>query len=391
VTVKVPTSGGDAGKIEITYDALGVAGPTTHVLVDIVGYFQATASGPADGTACTAGGLPGTIINGHDHEHNASTKCFLSRVTTLAGSTLGFTDGALAQFNLPYGVAVDADGNVYVADAGNHRIRKISAAGVVTTLAGSTFGYLDGTGAAARFNFPEGVAVDADGNVYVADAGNHRIRKITAAGVVTTLAGSTFGYLDGTGAAARFNFPSGVAVDAAGNVYVADAGNDRIRKVTAAGVVTTLAGSTLGFADCTGAAARFNFPFGVAVDAAGNVYVADAQNNRIRKITAAGVVTTLAGSTLGFVDGTGAAARFSSPQGVAVDAAGNVYVADASNDRIRKVTAAGVVTTLAGSTQGFLDGTGAAAQFATPYTVAVDAAGNVYVADTDNDRIRQIN
>ena len=338
MTVKVPTSGGDAGKIEITYDALGVAGPTTHVLVDIVGYFQATASGPADGTACTAGGLPGTIINGHNGDGEATVKCFRNLVTTFAGSTSGSTDGALAEFDLPFGVAVDAAGNVYVADAGNHRIRKVTAAGVVTTLAGSgVAGDDDGTGTAAQFDLPSGVAVDAAGNVYVADAGNHRIRKITAAGVVTTLAGSTFGYLDGTGAAAQFNSPFGVAVDAAGNVYVADTNNERIRKITAAGVVTTLAGSTFGYVDGTGAAAKFNFPLGVAVDAVGNVYVADAQNNRIRKITAAGVVTTLAGSTLGFADGTGAAARFANPFGVAVDAAGNIYVADTANHRIRQI------------------------------------------------------
>jgi len=394
VTVKVPTSGGDAGKIEITYDALGVAGPTTHVLVDIVGYFQATASGPADGTACTAGGLPGTIINGHNGDGEATVKCFRNLVTTFAGTGApGSTDGALAEFDLPFGVAVDAAGNVYVADYSNHRIRKVTAAGVVTTLAGSgVAGDDDGTGTAAQFNLPSGVAVDAAGNVYVADTNNERIRKITAAGVVTTLAGSgVAGDDDGTGTAAQFNQPQGVAVDAAGNVYVADTNNERIRKITAAGVVTTLAGSTFGYVDGTGAAAKFNVPIGVAVDAVGNVYVADAENNRIRKITAAGVVTTLAGSTLGFADGTGAAAQFDFPLGVAVDAVGNVYVADAENDRIRKITAAGVVTSLAGSTTGYLDGTGAAAQFSGPAGVAVDAAGNVYVADAGNYRIRQIN
>ena len=215
-------------------------------------------------------------------------------------------------------MAVDAAGNVYVADTGNDTIRKITPAGVVTTLAGTAgqAGSADGTGTAARFNEPDGVAVDAAGNVYVADTNNDTIRKITPAGVVTTLAGTAgqAGSADGTGAAAQFNAPEGVAVDGAGNVYVADTGNDTIRKITPAGVVTTLAGTAgqVGSADGTGSAARFNDPDGVAVDGAGNVYVADTINDTIREITPAGVVTTLAGSPgqYGSADGTGAAAQF---------------------------------------------------------------------------------
>ena len=273
-------------------------------------------------------------------------------VTTLAGSTQGYMDGTgtAAQFKTPRGVAVDSSGQVYVADPGNDRIRKISPLGVVTTLAGSTSGYMDGTGTAAKFRFPRGVAVDSSGNVYVADYVNQRIRKISPAAGVTTFAGSSQGDDDGTGTAAKFNYPYGVAVDSSGHIYVADTGNHRIRKIDPAGVVTTLAGSTLGYADGTGTAARFNYPRGVAVDSSGNVYVADYDNDRIRKIDPTGVVTTFAGSSSGDADGTGTAARFNRPSGVAVDSSGNVYVADLGNNRIRKIDPAGVVTTFAGST-----------------------------------------
>jgi len=325
-------------------------------------------------------------------------------VTTLAGTygQEGSADGtgATARFYNPDGVAVDGAGNVYVADRNNATIRKVTPAGVVTTLAGTAgqIGSADGTGAAASFWYPEAVAVDGAGNVYVADRNNATIRKVTPAGVVTTLAGSAGqnGSADGTGAAASFSYPSGVAVDGAGNVYVADSDNNTIRKVTAAEVVTTLAGSVglSGSADGTGAAARFSYPTGVAVDGAGNVYVADYYNDTIRKVTPAGVVTTLAGTAgqYGSADGTGATARFSYPTGVAVDGAGNVYVADSDNNTIRKVTPAGVVTTLAGSSgqRGSADGAGAAASFYNPTGVAVDGAGNVYVADTDNYTIRRV-
>jgi hypothetical protein len=322
--------------------------------------------------------------------------------TTVAGSAgdEGWADGpnATAQFFRPKGVAVDSTGNVYVADTGSHTIRKITPAGGVTTLAGlsRSYGSADGTGTAARFQGPGSVAVDSTGNVYVADTYNYTIRKVTPAGVVTTLAGSAgnVGSADGTGAAARFYFVNGVAVDGTGNVFVADS-NNTIRKITPAGVVTTLAGSAgnYGNADGTGAAARFNFPTALVVDGAGNVYVADTGNLTIREVTPAGVVTTVAGSpgVAGNVDGTGASAQFYSPHGIAVDAAGNVFVADPVSSTLRKITPLGVVTTLAGvSTAGTTDGPAAASRFNGPNGMAADSAGNVYVADSENEAIRKI-
>jgi uncharacterized repeat protein (TIGR02543 family) len=314
-------------------------------------------------------------------------------VTTIAGSTSGYADGTgtEAMFRDLTACAVGADGNIYVADLSNHCIRKVTPEGVVTTLAGSggTFGYADGTGTEARFYSPTGVAVDADGIIYVADQANNRIRKVTPEGVVTTFAGSTEGSADGTGTEAKFSHPRGVAVGADGNIYVADTFNHRICKVTPEGVVTTLAGgSGFGSVDGTGTAARFYQPSNVVEGADGNIYVAN--DSRVRKITPEGVVTTIAGSTSGYADGTGTEAKFyyNSECGVAVGADGNIYVADLQNRRIRKVTPEGVVTTIAGSTHGYADGTGTEAKFYSPRGIAVDADGNIYVGDTP--RIRKI-
>jgi sugar lactone lactonase YvrE len=313
-------------------------------------------------------------------------RLYFGTLAGLAGSA-GSTDatGSAARFDSSRGVAVDASGNIFVADTRNSTIRKITSAGVVTTLAGlaTSSGSTDGTGSAARFYYPTSVAVDTAGNIFVADELNYTIRKITSAGVVTTFAGTagSGGSTDGTGSAARFQLPNGVSVDSAGNVFVADSYNHTIRKITSAGVVTTLAGSAgnSGSTDGTGSAARFNQPMSVAVDTAGNVFVADMLNHKIRKVTSAGVVTTLAtGTSLSF------------PHGVAVDTAGNVFVADTFNHTINKITSAGVVTTLAGraDSAGSTDGIGSAARFDEPYGVAVDSAGNVFVADTDNHTIR---
>src|SRR6266550_7463433 len=326
-------------------------------------------------------------------------------VTTLAGTpgVYGSADGtgSAAQFWQPWGIAVDGAGIVYVADQGNSTIRKITPAGVVTTIAGAAgvFGSADGNGSAARFNAPGGIAVDSAGNLYVADTGNETIRKITAAGV-TTLAGTAgvIGSTDGTGGAARFYNPYALTV-AGTTLYVADAFNSTIRKVTSAGVVTTFAGAAGGFGNVngTGSAARFNNPYGVAATSTGTIYVADSRNMVIRKITPARAVTTFAGSAttdgggIGSSDGTGRTARFNYPNGVAVTGT-TVYVADTYNHTIRKITSNGVVTTFAGNAGvfGSADGTGSAAQFYLPFGVAADKAGNLYVADYSNSTIRKI-
>ncbi len=317
------------------------------------------------------------------------------QVSTLAGSISGFNDGtaAAAQFDLARGLVLDAVGNIYVADTFNNKIRKISTTGAVTTLAGSTQGFNDATGVEAQFYYPMDIAVDPMGNLYVADSGNNKIRKITTDGVVTTLAGSTFGYEDAnTGIAAKFLGPSAIAIDAMGNLYVADTFNNKIRKVSTSGVVNTVAGSAQGFADAnTGAAAQFNNPLGIEVDATGNIYVGDTNNHKIRKISPTGTVTTLAGgSTSGFADATGTAALFFNPNNLVIDGLGNLYIADRNNHKIRKVTPDGVVSTFAGSSPGYSDADALTSQFYFPRGVASDASGNVYVSDTFNFKIRKI-
>lgn len=301
--------------------------------------------------------------------------------------------GVSARFNFPQGLAVDALGNVYVADTCNNRIRKISVEGVVSTLAGDgRCGFKDGIGTASRFEYPTGIALDGDGNLYVADQDNHLIRMISAAGRVSTLAGDGRpGYRDGDYRRARFNYPSGVAVDAAGNIYVADQGNHRIRVVKPSGAVSTLAGDGNGsFCDGTGVHASFNFPSSVAVDRAGQVFVADSYNNLVRKITSSGTVTTLAGDGHGsYKDGKNVGAQFNYPYGIAVDLAGYVLVADTYNNRVRKISPTGCVTTLAGAGQrACSDGSGAAAAFNYPTGLASDGVGNIFVADAGNSRIR---
>lgn len=312
-------------------------------------------------------------------------------VSTLSGTTQGYVDGAAAKYYTPSGVSTDSDGNVYITDFNNHLIRKVNASGIASTLAGSIPGTDDGPLATAKFWLPNGCAVDPQGNVYISEEIPPRVRKITAGEVSTIAGGMTTGYAEGTGTAATFKSPSGIAIDDQGTLYVADQHNHAIRKITPAGVVTTLAGGTMGTSDGTGSLAQFFRPTGVVVDKQGNVFVADLFNHRIRKITAAGVVTTIAGSSYGFEDGSGTAAKFAYPAGLAFDKDGNLLVADSENHRIRKVTQAGVVTTFAGNTtQGVADGLATAAQFYLPREIDIDSAGNVYVADAGNNRIRKI-
>jgi sugar lactone lactonase YvrE len=292
-------------------------------------------------------------------------------------------------FSYPEAVAADPAGIVYVSDTFNDTIRKIARDGEVTTLAGLAGcpGSADGTGGAARFHHPLGLALDAAGCLYVADWCNNTIRKVTPTGIVTTLAGSPGhrGTADGAGSAARFFYPQGIALDRESNIYVADSGNDAIRKVTPSGVVTTFAGTCGGggLADGAGDAAEFYNPRALAIDGKGNLYVADRGNGAVRKITPRGIVTTLTRRDGG---------RFAGISGVTVDRAGNVCVADTDNNAIRQLTPEGAVAALAGSIgeSGRADGKGTAARFQTPQGLAMDAEGNVYVADALNSTIRKV-
>ncbi|MBI3884990.1 MAG: heme-binding protein [Opitutae bacterium] len=300
----------------------------------------------------------------------------------------------------PVGLALDGAANLYIADASAHTISRLSPAAQLTVFAGTAgqSGPADGSGSAARFNQLGGVSAAAGGTLSVADSGNATLRRITGGGVVTTLAGSVTarGNTDGAGSAATFSLPVGVAQDAAGTLFVADALNNTIRRISPAGVVSTLAGSpgNAGDADGLGSAARFNHPTGIAVDSAGNVFVADSINNLLRKISPAGAVSTLAGlsGVSGSADGAGAAALFNNPGGLAVDSAGHLFVADTGNSTVRRVTPAGVVTTFAGLPQiaGLKNGPGGDAWFNHPRALAFAANGDLYVADTGNGAIRLI-
>ena len=315
-------------------------------------------------------------------------------VNTIAGNgTDGSTNGKGTEASFSCNsVASDPFGNLFVADKKNNIIRKIDPSGNVSTFAGNgTQGASNGNGALATFNSPQGVATDANGNVYVADTYNNLIRKIDPFGNVTTIAGNgLYGSNNGVGLSASFSGPAGIATDMAGNLYVADSFNNIIRKIDIAGNVTTFAGTPSN--SYYGAGSDFYYPTGIATDANGNVYVADTYNNRIRKINSSRQITTIAGNgNRDYIDSTGVLASFTSPTGLVVDAFGNIYVADAGNNTIRKIDLNGKVSTIAGYRgQGANNGTSIHANFNSPFGIAIDASGNLFVADAGNNLIRKI-
>jgi uncharacterized protein YjiK len=301
-------------------------------------------------------------------------------VSTIAGSPgdVGSADGQglSASFSGPKGIAVDSFGNLYIADTDNHKIRKINSTGYVSTIAGNgAVGSADGQGLSATFNYPWGIAADSFGNLYIASTGNDRIRKMSSTGFVSSIAGigtiGSAGSKDGQGLSASFNNPVGVAVDLFGNLYIADRSNHKIRKINSTGYVSTIAGSgAIGSADGQGLSASFRAPNGITVDSVGNLYIADTENHRICKINSTGYVSTIASAT------------FNYPWGIVVDSFGNLYIADNRNHRIRKINTTGHVSTIAGRHRGFSDGQGLIAEFNYPTGVAFDPSGYLYVTET---------
>lgn len=318
-------------------------------------------------------------------------------VSTLAGSgAIGTADeqGAAASFNYPTVVTLDHLNNVIVVDRSNHKIRKITPDGQVTTIAGlGSIGATDGTITTATFRYPDAAVVDSQGNIFISDQSNHKIRKIDANGMVTTFAGTgTAGYNDGIGASAMFYYPAGIAIDSNDNLYIADYSNHKIRKISPQGIVSTYAGASAGDADGSFGTGRFNGPTGVCVDAQGVVYVADYGNHKIKRVLPDGYINTIAGTgTAGATDGIGSSATFYNPAIVAVNNQNELFVTDEGNHKIRKIDTGGTVSTYAGTGEaGDFDAKANSATFNNP-TGLVTAPNNIiYVCDYANHKIRKI-
>ncbi len=390
---------------------LGTALAQQYVISTIAG----GAPPPTLGAALTASVVNpvGVATDGLGNVYFTSLNCVFKvdqngALTRVAGnSRLGYSgDGGLAsnaQLNSPVGIAVDGSGNLFIADNGNSRIRRVSTSRIITTIAGNgTQGYSGDAGAAtiAQLSSPNSVAVDGSGNLFIADSGNYRVRKISTSGIITTVAGNgTPGFSADGGAAtsASLNLLSGVAVDGPGNVFIAEGGTHRIRKISVSGIITTVAGNgTQGFSGDGGAAtsAQLFYANGVAVDGTGNIFIVE--NNRIRRVSTSGTITTVAGSGVSGYSGDGGAAgtaQLFAPSGVSVDGSGNIFISDSFNSRIRKVSTNAIITTVAGNgTLGFSGDGGAAtsAQLGDPSGVAVDGSGKLFIADVRNDRIRMV-
>jgi len=316
-------------------------------------------------------------------------KCPGGCVETLAGAGKGQADGPALQasFSFPAAAAVDSAGAIIIADRLNHRLRLIKG-GIVSTLAGGAKGFTDGPSHLARFNHPSGVAVDGK-RVYVADQENHAIRLIED-GVVRTIAGSGYGFADGAAKDAMFRSPAGLALGSAGELYIADVGNHRVRRLHGQAVITWAGSGVPGHGDGKAGSSRFNYPHGLAAASNGAIFVVEQANHRLRRISGGQVETLVGAAGQGFVDGAGEHARLSAPTGVAIGPLGEVYIADQGNHALR-VFAAGKLSTVAGNgSAGAADGPRSIARFDSPIDVASNHADALIIVDQENHRIRRV-